>query len=230
VRSTQQQARIAGVWYLLLALSAPLGLIYVPGKLIVAGDASATADHIRAAPQLLRLGMAADLFHQVMAIFLVLALYRLFKPVDEARAKELVVLGALVSVPIMFANVLNDMAALMLAGAGDHVAAFTKPQLDALVYLFARLHGHGVMVTSIFWGLWLFPFGMLVMRSRFIPRLFGWLLLIAGAAYLVDALVWLLLPHAEALVAPVTGPLKLGELPIVLWLLIRGARPTAPQD
>jgi Domain of unknown function (DUF4386) len=75
VSSTQQQARAAGFLYFLVALSAPIGLLYVPGKLIVSGNATATADHIRASEGLLRLGIASELIHQVIAIFLVLALY-----------------------------------------------------------------------------------------------------------------------------------------------------------
>jgi hypothetical protein len=76
LRSTQQQARAAGILYLLLALIAPIGLLYVPGKLIVSGNATATADNIRASEWLFRIGIASELIHQTIAVFLVLALYR----------------------------------------------------------------------------------------------------------------------------------------------------------
>jgi hypothetical protein len=222
--STRQDARTAGWLYLLLALTAPLGLIYVPGRLIVPGDATATADRLRASAWLLRAGIASELFHQVVCIYLVLALYRLFKAVDEAQARRLVILGALVSVPIVFVDVLNELAALSLVSGADSLAVFTRPQLDALAYLFLRLHGEGINVVSIFWGLWLFPFGQLVIRSRFIPRVFGVLLLVAGAAYLVSSSVALVLPRFASQVDQIALPLQLGELPIVLYLLIRGAR------
>lgn len=150
VRSTRQQARKAGFLYLLLALSAPIGLLYVPGKLIVYGNATATADNIRASEGLLRIGIASELIHQTIAVFLVLALYRLFKPVDEALAKQVVILGALLSVPIMFVNVLNDIAALVLVSGADFLRVFDKNQLDALAYLFLRLHSQGIIVASIF--------------------------------------------------------------------------------
>jgi len=224
VKSTQQQARRAGVLYLLLALTAPMGLLVVPGKLFVSGDATATADRIRASEWLLRLGIASELVHQAIAIFLLLALYRLFKPVDEHQARLLLVLGSLVSVPIVFVNVLNEIAALILVSGAEFLAVFTRPQLDALAYLFVRLHGQGITVASIFWGLWLFPFGILVIRSRFIPRLLGYLLWVAGAAYLADALVTLVLPSYISLVSPVTGMLVIAEVPIIFWLLIWGAR------
>lgn len=224
MRSTQQQARIAGWWYLLVAVSAPIGLMYVPGKLIVSGNATATADNIRDSGWLLRIGIASELFHQVIAIFLVLALYRLFKSVNENHARQLVILGALVSVPIMFVNVLNEIAALILVSGADFLSVFEKPELDALAYLFVRLHGLGITVASIFWGLWLFPFGMLVIHSGFIPRVFGYLLMIAGTAYLASAFATLVLPQFAPLVSQIALPLEVAELPIVVWLLIWGAK------
>jgi hypothetical protein len=227
MNSTKRQARIAGAWYLLMALAAPFGLMIVPAALVVAGDAAATADNLRASPWLLRAGIASELVHQVIAIFLVLALYRLFKPVDAALARLVVVLGALVSVPIMFANTLNELAALAFVGGEPFLSGFDKAQLDGLAYLSLHLHEQGVVLASIFWGLWLFPFGRLVMLSGFIPAWLGVLLMAAGAGYLVDASTALVLPRYEALVSTFTAPLQFGELPIIFWLLIWGAR-TAP--
>ncbi len=229
VRSTQQQARVAGFLYLLLALSAPIGLIYVPDKLIVSGNATATADNIRASEWLLRIGIASELIHQIIAVFLVLALYRLFKAVNETYARQMVILGALVSVPIVFVNVLNEIAALVLVSGADFLSVFEKPQLDALTYLFLDLHDQGINVASIFWGLWLFPFGMLVIRSAFIPRVFGVLLIVAGVAYLASSFANLVLPRYAPLVSQVALPLFFAELPIIFWLLIWGAK-TRPSD
>lgn len=229
VSPTRQQARAAGRLYLLLALSAPIGLLYVPGKLIVSGNATATADNIRASEWLLRIGIASELIHQTIAVFLVLALYRLFKAVDKTLARQVVILGALLSVPIMFVNVLNDVAALILVSGADFLSVFEKPQLDALAYLFLRLHTEGITVASIFWGLWLFPFGMLVIRSGFIPRVFGVLLIIAGVGYLASSFATLVLPRYAQLVSQVALPLEFAEVPIIFWLLIWGAK-TRPTD
>lgn len=227
MRTLQQQARRAGLLYLLLAVSAPFGLLYVPGKLIVPGNAGATADHLRASESLLRLGMASELFHQVVVVFVVLALYRLFKAVDEGLAKQLVVLGALVSVPVMFANVLNHVAALILVSSADFLKVFERPQLDALAYLFVRLHGRGITVASIFWGLWLFPFGLLVIRSGFIPRVFGYLLMLAGVGYLAASFATLVVPQYAPMVEQVALPLEIAEVPVVFWLAIWGVKPYA---
>jgi hypothetical protein len=224
VTSTKRQACIAGAWYLLLALTAPVGLVYVPAKLIVPGDASATSDNIRASEALLRVGIASELLHQVIGIFLVLALYRLFRRVNERLAVQLVILGALVSVPIVFVNVLNNVAAILFARGAGYVTAFEKPQRDALAYLFMDLHGQGIQVVAIFWGLWLFPFGALVVRSGFIPRALGVSLWIAGIAYVAHSLSALIVPRYEPVIAPWTLPLEMGELPIVIWLLGWGAR------
>ncbi len=226
IDETQQKAlRTAGLLYLLMAITAPISLLYVPGKLIVPGDATATADHIRASEWLLRIGIGSELFHQAIAIFLVLALYRLFKPVNENHAKLMVVLGALVSVPIMFLNVLNEIAALILVSGADFLSAFEKSQLDALALLFLRLHGEGINIASIFWGLWLFPFGILVVRSGFIPRIFGILLFIAGSAYLASSFTSLVLPQYAQLVGQVAMVLEVAEVPIIFWLFIRGLWP-----
>lgn len=224
----RRQARTAGLLYVVLALIAPIGLLYVPGKLIVPGNATATADNIRASEGLLRLGIASELIHQALAVFLVLVLYRLFKPVNETHAKQMLILGSLVSVPIMFVNVLNEVAALMLVSGADFLKVFEKPELDALAYLFVRLHTDGITVASVFWGLWLFPFGMLVIRSGFIPRVFGYLLMVAGVGYLASAFATLTLPRHAELVSKVALPLEVAELPIIVWLAIWGARPRSP--
>lgn len=217
-------ARRAGVLYLLIAAIAPIGLLYVPGQIIVTGDAAATAERLRASEWVLRLGIASELSHQIIGIFLVLGLYRLFKPVHEPLAQLLVILGMLLSLPIVFVNVLNEIAALTLVGRAAFLSVFERPQRDALAYLFLRLHGQGIHVAAIFWGLWLLPFGMLVIRSRFVPRTLGVLLIVAGCAYLAASFSSLVLPRYASTVVQWAGILEAGELPIIVWLLIWGAK------
>jgi hypothetical protein len=219
----KKQARIAGLLYLLASIIGFLCLAYVPGKLIVSGDATATVDHVRASPNLLRFGIASELTSFIIFIFVVLALYRLFKAVSEKHALAMVIL-LLVSIPISLLNVLNEIAALILVSGADSLSAFEKGQLDALAYLFLRLHGQGFVVAEIFWGLWLFPFGVLVIRSGFIPRFLGVLLFIAGSGYLASSFTSLLLPSYRHLVDQFATVLTAGELPIIFWLLIWGAK------
>jgi hypothetical protein len=130
----------------------------------------------------------------------------------------------LVSVAISFVNVLNSIAALTLFRGTDYLAALGKPQRDALGMLFLALHRQGVGVVGIFWGLWLFPFGVLVIRSGFLPRLLGVLLILNCVGYVAASLTTLLLPSYASVASRVVMPTLLGELWIMLWLLIRGAR------
>jgi hypothetical protein len=155
--ATNKNARIAGLLYLLLVIGGPLRLMYIPSKLFVNGNATATATNIAAHESLFRLGIAADLFCGTVLIFLTLALYRLFKEVDHYLAVLVVILGGVLPAAIDFFNVLNDAAALMLVRGADFLAVFDKPQRDALAMLFLRMHSQEVLAAEIFWGLWLIP-------------------------------------------------------------------------
>ena len=228
--STKRTARLAGLLYLVSSLPAPFALIYVPSKVFVAGDPAATAERLRTYSDLVRAGIAASLASGLLFIFVPLVLYRLFKPTSQWPALAMLVL-ILLSFPIsLFSNV-NQIAALNLAGGGGAagsagpLAAFAAPQRDALAYLALQLHHQELMVAEIFWGLWLFPFGICVMRSGFIPRFIGVLLMIAGSGYVLDAFAELACPQYVELTTKLTTFTNFCELPIIFWLLIWGAKP-----
>jgi hypothetical protein len=221
--STKKNARVAGLLYLSL-MTAPLRLVYIPSTLFVAGNATATANNIAAHQTLFRLGIASDLFTGTMVIFLTLALYRLFKGVDHDLARLVVILGSLMVTPIYFMNTVNDAAALILVRGADFLSVFDKPQRDGLATLFLRLHHSGVVANEVFWGLWLFPFGLLVYRSRFLPRILGIWLMINCFAYLAVSFTGIFFPEYEDMVFQSAFPAMLGELAIMLWLLIKGAK------
>jgi len=218
-----KSARIAGALYLLL-MGAPLRLVYIPNTLFVHGDATATAANIASHEALFRLGIVADLFTGVIMIFLVLALYRLFKDVDRNHAVLMVILGGLMVAPIYFLNTVNDAAALILIRGADFLSVFETAEREALAMFFLRLHHHGVLANEIFWGLWLFPFGILVIRSRFLPRFLGWWLIAGGTAYVAISLTGLLWPQYAQTVYNSAFPAMLSEIAIMLWLLIKGAK------
>ncbi len=222
-----RNARVAGLLYLTL-MTAPLRLIYIPSHLIVTGNAAATAGNIAAHQTLFRLGILSDLFTAVMGIFLTLALYRLFKGVDQFLAAMMVVLGALMVTPIYFLNTLNDAATLLLVRGADFLSVFDKPQREALAMLFLRLHHHGVLVNEVFWGLWLLPFGLLVYKSRFLPRFLGIWLVLNCFAYVAQSVTGILWPQYLDTVGNYAFPLLLGELAIMLWLIIMGAKERQP--
>jgi hypothetical protein len=222
---TKKTARLAGLLYLLSSVVGAPALLYVPGKLIVEGDAAATAERLRSSAGLLRLGIASELAGFSIFAFVALTLYRLFRPVSERHALAMLVL-ILISIPITFVGVLPEVAALDLASGGlgaKTLSGMSPPERDALAYLCLQLHANGYSVAEVFWGLWLFPFGICVMRSGFIPRFLGVLLMIAAFGYLASAASSLVLPDQAGVLAPVTKLTAL-ELPIIFWLLVWGAR------
>jgi hypothetical protein len=219
---TVKAARIAGAIYLALVVIGPFSLMYVPNKLIVQGDATATAANFLAHEMLFRSGVVADLIGTVIFVCLGIALYRLFRGVNQTQA-WLMVSFVLVSAAVAYLNVVNDLAALILFKGGDFLGVFQKPQLESLGMLFLRLHHQGIVINEMFWGLWLFPFGVLVYQSRFLPRILGVWLIINGFAYVIISFTGLLLPQYEGTVFNYSFPAMLGEIAIMLWLLIRGA-------
>lgn len=224
VTSGSSNARVAGLLYLLLVIVSPLRYIYIPAVLIVRGDAAATAGRIAANESLFRLGMVGDLFCGVLAIFIALALYRLFEGVDRSLAVRMVILGGVMPSAIYFFNVLNDAAALILVRGAGFLSVFDKPQRDALAMLFLRMHDQETFAAYVFWGLWLFPLAILVYRSRFLPRFLAVWLAINGVAYLAMSVTGFLFPQSATLVGNAAFPALLGEPAFVLWLLIRGAK------
>jgi hypothetical protein len=225
VNSTHNPGRVAGFWYLLLVVFAPLRLMYIPSKLFVAGNATATVNNIAAHEWLFRFGIVADLGCGVILIFLVLAFYRLFKGVDRNLAVLVVILGGVMPALIDFLNTVNDGGALMAVRGADFLSVFDKPQRDALAMLFLRLHHQAIVGAEILWGLWLLPLGMLVYRSRLLPRFLGVWLIINGLAYVVTSYTGLLLPQYYNVVFNRAFPALLGEMALMLWLVIKGAKP-----
>ena len=210
-------ARVAGALYLLLAVFGAFGILYIP-TLVVPGDAAKTVENIMASESLFRLSFVSDLFSQTVFILLVLVLYKLLKIVSK-NAAVLMVIFALAGIPIAMLNTLNQIAALQLLSGADYLAVFATDQLHALVLFFLDLSEHGITIASIFWGLWLLPFGYLVYKSGFLPRILGILLIIGGFGYLIDFFIFFLFPNLDVAVSIFTG---FGEILIALWLLIKG--------
>lgn len=223
MNSTKKAARVAGVLYLLVSIPFPFCVFYIPSVLIVDGDATATANKIRASELLFRVGFVGELICTVGFIFVVFALYRLLKGVNRAQAALMATLFV-VSVPMSFVSVLNKIAALTLFSRPSFLSAFDPHQLDALAMAFLHWHGSALVLAQIFWGLWLIPFGLLVYKSGFLPRILGVFLIIACFGYLADSFATLLFPAYEPVVSKYAMVLNFGELPIIFWLLIMGAK------
>ena len=224
MRPTKNPGRFVGLLYVLVSMLGGFALLYVPSKLVVDGNATATADNIAASETLFRLGIACNLISQILFMWVALALYDLLKGVNQRHASLMLTL-IVVSIPITLLNELNAIAALILVRGVDFLSLFEKPQRDALAMLFLNLHNHGLGVAEIFWGLWLFPLGLLVYRSGFLPRILGVLLMVNCFSFVVNSFTSLLLPPYENIVARWMMPLQFGELLFMLWLLIKGANP-----
>jgi len=224
---TRNPGRFAGLLYVLTSIVGFFAMGYVPGHLIVHGNAAATVGNIAAHEMLFRLGIAGQLIGQAAFIFVALALYKLLEGVNQWHATVMVVL-IVVSIPIAFLNELNSLAALALVHGADFLSIVDKPHRDAFAMLFLNLHGRGLVVAELFWGLWLFPLAMLVYRSRFLPRFLGVWLALAGAGWVTLSLVSLLLPQYQDKVYIDTQPAVIGEIVFMFWLLIKGAKPGAP--
>jgi hypothetical protein len=224
--STKNPGRFAGMLYILMSIPGFFAMVYVPSKMIVHGDAAATANRIAGSETLFRLGVAAQLISQAGFIFVALALYDLLKGVNRRHASLMVTL-VVVTIPIAFLNELNSIAALVLVRGADFLSLFDKPQRDALALLFLNLHFHGLVVDEIFFGLWLLPLALLVYRSRFLPRFLGIWLAIDGFAWLILSLTGLLSPQYYDTVFTYSQPVFFGEVALMLWLVIKGAKPPA---
>lgn len=221
-------ARAAGFLYLLVVITGFFTIMYVPGKLFVAGDATAMASNILAHQSLFRANIAISMFSEFCFIATVLALYRLFQGTGPQLAGAMVLL-VLLCAPLAFACIANELATLTFLRGADFLAAFDKPQRDALAIMLIHLNGQADTVSQIFWGLWLLPLGLLVYRSGFLPRFLGVWLVVNGFAYVVLSGTELFLPEILKTVSRITFPILLGEVVFTLWLLIVGARvPASP--
>ncbi|HXM98666.1 MAG TPA: DUF4386 domain-containing protein [Candidatus Dormibacteraeota bacterium] len=223
---TKNPGRFAGLLYILMSIPGFFAMVYVPGKLIVNENAAATANNIAASETLFRLGIAAQLISQAGFIFVALALYQLLKGINRRHA-SLMVTFVVVAIPIAFLNELNSIAALALVRGADFLSIVEKPQRDALAMLFLNLHFDGIVIDEIFFGLWLLPLALLVYRSRFLPRFLGVWLAIDGFAWVILSLTGLLLPPYYDKLFSYSQLAFFGEVALMLWLIIKGAKPLA---
>lgn len=222
--SNKKTARIAGVWYLILALTGFFGLMYVPSVIISEGNTALTAQNIVAYELLFRFGMVANITGQIAFLFLALSLYKLFKPVDKILSRVLIALVTS-AVPIMFVNIIIQSGALIAVNSPGFINAFEQAQQNNLAMFFLNLYENGIAIVAVFWGLWLLPFGLLVYKSGFLPKFLGILLVTGFVCYMIDSLSYLLIPqYYKTITQIIMLPQAVGELTAVLWLLIAGAK------
>jgi len=215
-------ARLAGLLYLIWIGTGLYGMFYIPSKINMQGDAVIAAQSILSNEFLFRTGIINGLISSTIWLFMVLVFYRLFKSVNERQAKLLVAL-VIVQIPVGFITEAFNITSLMIL-KGEVLKAFELSQRQELAILFLKISDYVVSTLVLFWGLWLFPLGILVYRSRFLPRFLGVWLVINGFALVVLSFTGLLLPQYKDIVFKIAFPAMFGELAFMLWLLIKGAK------
>lgn len=218
----QRLARCAGLVYLIVVATGFFSLAYVPGKIAAPGNAQAVLDNIVSHDALFRVGMAAFLVEQAAFLLLPLMLFQLFRRVHLAAAVAMVAL-ALPRVPLALAGVAHRLDALQLL---TDTGGLPLQTAQAMARLSMKTYGNDIFIASLFWGLWLMPFGYLVFRSRMLPQMLGVLLMLGSAGYLDAVFGDLLVPGYSA--TPFSDyvhlPAALGEVGTCLWLLLMGVR------
>ncbi len=223
MNSLNKTARGAGILYIIMDVFMIFSGMVVDPKIYVPGDAAATVSNILASEWLFRLGFVSWIVGLILQLFLVHVLYELFKSVDKGQAR-LMVIFVVIGVSVAFLNNLNLYAPIVLLSGAEHLSAFNPAQLQTLAMLFYDLYKHGMMIDEIFWGLWLIPLGILVYKSRFVPKVLGVLLIVGCFGHLLSFLSTFLLPDYSAILIPISEMVMVGELPIFLWLLIKGVK------
>jgi len=221
--SLKNTARIAGLLYLLLVITGVYGIMYIPSQIIVPGDTVSTANNMIFNELLFRTGFLNNIISNTIFLFLVLVLYRMFKQVNENQAKLMFAL-VIVQIPCVFIMEAFNITSLMIL-KGEILKTFELSQRQDLAMLFLKINDYGTLPLEMFWGLWLLPFGLLVYKSEFIPRIFGILLVIGGIAYMINSTIGILIPSYSSFVKyPILLLVAIGEISITLWLLIKGVK------
>lgn len=221
-------ARLAGFLYLIVVGTGFFSLGYVRSQLMAKGDVAGTMDRIAASESLFRASIAADVLCYTAFLILPFVLYTLSRP-RHAFAAVLMVAFAVPSVPLAFQTVAGKLDLLSLVTAAGDLRALAPEHVHAQGALLLNSQTSLLFVLKVFWGLWLFPLGYLILRSGMIPRFLGALLIVGGAGYLMDFFGRLLVPGSiESVAQVVRKAAALGEVGTCLWLLIMGAKVTEP--
>ena len=221
-------ARWAGLIYLVVVITGFFSQGYVPGRVAAPGHPEALLGNIVAHEMLFRAGIAAFMVEHATFLVLPLLLYRLLGTVHRGAAMAMVAF-AFAGVPMALLAVAHRLDAVLLLTDAGHLPVELA---HAMAWLSLKSYANDILVASVFWGLWLFPFGYLVIRCGRLPRILGLLLMLGGAGYLVDVFGQLLLPgYADMTFSNyVNLPAAIGEMGTCLWLLVMGIRERAVEQ
>jgi hypothetical protein len=220
--SPQVYARITGVLYLIIIILGAAEELLVRGRIIVPGDAAATAANLRSMESLWRFGIASELFLGICTVVMALTLYALLKPVS----RDLALLATsfnLVAIAVETTYSLQLVEALYPLGNAEYLKAFTPEQLYAMTNLAIKAHGNGFGIALLFFGCFFPIAGYLIFKSGYFPKTIGVLYIIPGLSYLVSSFALILAPaFADRYYFAIAGPALIGEATFCLWLLLKG--------
>ena len=221
-------ARTAGVFYLAVAVLGTFAQV-VRVRIYVPGDAATTTANVVANAGLVRLSVMADLIQATLMIFVVISLYRLLAHVNKPVAQVMVIFVS-VSVAITCLNLVHQFGAVLVATSPSYITAFGAEGSQAVVLLLLDLQHYGYLIAQVFFGLWLFPLGLLAYRSALFPKPIGVLLMVATAAYLTDVALQFLAPDLASVVSPIliVPVVILAEVSMLGYLLTKGIKTPRP--
>lgn len=219
-------ARLAGLLYLVTVITGIFHLAYIPDKLIVWNDPIKTFENLINNELLFRFGIAAEVIMLIAFLLLPLILYKLLNLVNENCAKLMVVF-AIISIPLSLVNMLSKFSVLTILKKPAYLHVFNTQELQAQLMLYLDSYSNGVNISQVFWGLWLIPFGYLIYKCEFLPKILGAFLIAGGIGYLIIFFGSFLIPNFYETIIPAIAklPSTIGEIGTCLWLLIIGAKP-----
>lgn len=227
--STRTMARLAGLLYLLIFVTAGFSEGFVRATLIVPGDATATAANIVASEGLFRLGFVSDLVAFSADAVVAVLLYVLLRPVSKTLALVAASLRLIAHPAIASINMLNQYMALELLSGAEYLTVFDPEQLHALVLLFLTAHSYGYLIGGIFFGLHLLVLGYLLYRSELFPAILGGLVVLAAFGYLTESFTFFLVPAYEPVASTIVlVTAVIGEMALALYLIVKGVKVEQP--
>jgi hypothetical protein len=221
MKSIQRYAKLAGALYLLIAILSGFVHFYVPGELIVSGDAATTANTIMASEGLFRMSIGGELVILLSEIVLSVLLYVLFRPVNNTLSL-IAMVSRLAMTTIHGVNLLSSFIVLLLLSGATYVTVFAPNQLHALVVLFLDAYAYGFTIGIVFLALHAFVLGYLIYKSGYFPKILGVLFIVAAFGYLIDSFSHALFANYKTGAVYFAIPIAIAEIAFPLWLLFKG--------
>jgi hypothetical protein len=222
--TTNSTSRVAGLFWLLTAVTGGFSLVYARPRLIVFSDATTTVANLIAHDGLFRAAIVSSIFSAIFSFFFGLAIFRVFA--DVRRTLSTVFFSAiLVAVALGLANAVVQLGAAVTLSDAAYLKALRQEELTALAMIFLRMNNYGLGLVEVFTGIYLFTLGLLILKTGSVPRVFGILLMIGACAFPVNTFMKILVPHTFPEMTQVTMALNaLGSPLTMLWLLIKGVK------